>query len=158
MYAIRPLRLLLGTAMIALLLPACNRPAPSQPDGGAALVLVGTGARTVRMDPAEIVQARIEGDILHLQVRHGGGCERHDFSLIHSGLFLESLPAQTHLTLAHDAHGDRCRALVGADLQFDLTPVKRAYQNGSGRGGVLVLHVRAPGAKDAIAASLRYGF
>lgn len=143
-------------AALALLLAACGAPTPSQPAAPPSLLAVNAPGGTTRLDPAEILQARIEGDVLLLEVRYGGGCETHDFALLHSGVFMESLPVQTVLTLAHDAHGDPCRALVGRSLRFDLTPVKRAYQAAYGEGGTLVLHLHAPGGAGAPAHSLRY--
>ena len=144
----------------ALIVAGCATQTTSPTTDVPDVVIAGSsGVRTERMDPLEILEARIEGDLLHLQVRYGGGCREHDFSLLFSGAFMESEPVQTRVTLAHDAHGDPCRALVGSRLQFDLGPLRRAYQQQYGRrSGTIVVHVHAPGSSSAAASTVRYSF
>lgn len=143
--------------LFALLLGACADPLRTSTGADPVQVLVGSGPATTRADPAEILRAELEGDTLDLQVRFGGGCAEHDFALVHSGAFMESYPVQTNLTLAHDAHGDACRALLTRAIRFDLSPVKRAYQQGYAEHGVIVIHLRSPGPGTA-ALSVRYEF
>jgi hypothetical protein len=140
-----------------LLLAACTRELV-QPVDGAIVLIPGDGAATARLDRADIVSSEIVGDRLHLRVQHAGGCARHDFALIHSGVFMESLPVQTRLQLAHDANGDNCRALLTRDLSFDLAPLKAAYQQAYGSRGPLIVHLIAPGGGAAPARPLRYEF
>jgi hypothetical protein len=85
-----------------------------------------------RHDRYEFLSARIEGDVLHVQVQHGGGCTTHDFTLLISPIFMESYPVQMSGSLAHDAKGDPCRALVGSTLHFDLSPIKHLYRQSYG--------------------------
>ena len=148
----------LGAGSLVVLLAGCGSLSPSQPTEQPALVLVGSGPATERMDPAEILTAELQGDLLRLQLRYGGGCATHDFSLLHSGVFLESFPVQTHLTLAHDAHGDPCRALLSTRVEFDLTPLKRSFQKSYGERGTIVLHLRPPGATTISVPPIRYDF
>ena len=70
----------------------------------------------------------IVGDTLTIAVSYGGGCEDHDFTLVASNAFAESHPVQLRGIVAHDAHGDRCRAYLIEDYAFDLTPIKTLYQ------------------------------
>ena len=70
----------------------------------------------------------IEGDTLTITVSYGGGCEDHDFTLVASNVFAESYPVQLRGIVAHDAHGDRCRAYLTEDYDFDLAPIKTLYQ------------------------------
>ena len=155
-----PHPLAIAAVVLIVLLGACSAVTPSEPAVEPALVLQSTGSATTtqKKDPVEILQAEIEGDLLKLEVSYGGGCARHDFSLLFSGVFMQSFPMQTHLDLAHDAHGDPCRAIVGARPTFDLTPLKLAYQAAHGERGVLVLHLRAPRANGFATTSLRYEF
>lgn len=141
------------------LLGGCSDPLRTGDDRLPVLLPLGAGAATTtrRSDAAQIVGATIDGDRLHLELRFGGGCAEHDFALIHDGEFRESYPVQTTLTLAHDAHGDMCRALLGRDLVFDLTPVKAAYQRSYGAHGPLDLHLREPGPAGR-SHTLRYTF
>ena len=70
----------------------------------------------------------IEGDTLTITFSYSGGCEDHDFTLVASNAFAESYPVQLRGIVAHDAHGDRCRAYLTEDYDFDLTPIKTLYQ------------------------------
>jgi hypothetical protein len=144
--------------ILALAIGACSRPMPLQPAEGPSPVQI-TSIGSARMDAAEILRAEIAGDELRLEVQYGGGCAPHHFSLLHEGIFLESQPVQARLHLAHDAHGDPCRALIRRSLAFDLTPLKRAYQSSYQTSrGVIVVHVVAPGSAHPHQPSLRYEF
>ena len=64
-----------------LALTSCSASSPLQPYD----ILfsdVSNSDTTLGSDPAEITVARIEGDILHIEVTFGGGCADHLFSLI----------------------------------------------------------------------------
>lgn len=90
---------------------------------------VSTGAAaTFPSDPLEIVGDRADADTLVIDVRYGGGCVDHAFILIGSAAFAESNPVQTFMTLAHDARGDLCKALVFKTLRADITPLRDAYR------------------------------
>ena len=70
----------------------------------------------------------ITGDVLTLNVSYSGGCESHDFTLITSGVFLESNPVQLQAVLAHDANGDSCEAWVTETYHFNVSALKARYQ------------------------------
>lgn len=70
----------------------------------------------------------VEGDTLALTVSYGGGCQFHEFTLVASEAFAESHPVELDVFLAHEANGDRCRAYLTETYGFDLTPIKRLYQ------------------------------
>jgi hypothetical protein len=121
-------------------------------------VSAATGAGTViltenpdrwRHDPYELMSARIEGDTLHATVQYGGGCADHEFALLVVPIFLESYPVQMSGSLAHDAKGDPCRALVSSDLRFDLSPIKAAYRSAYGVRSDTV-HLRIADWPDAV--------
>jgi hypothetical protein len=108
-------------------------PAGSVQTGGIGeAVLTETPGRW-RHDVYEFVSMRVNGDTLHVAVQYGGGCATHDFALLVSPVFMESYPVQMAGSLAHDAKGDPCRAIVGSRLRFDLSPLKRAYWQAYGR-------------------------
>ena len=146
-----------AAATFALLLAACGDPTPSQPTETPSPVLMGYPGNA-RRDPADITSARLDGDILYLQVRHGGGCRQHHFTLVHTGAFTKSIPPQTSVILAHDANGDACEALLTAELAFDLSPLRRLFQSGYGEHGTLVVHVHAPAGSGPPAATVHYTF
>lgn len=78
-------------------------------------------------DAVTIVSATIDGDTLNLTVSYGGGCSDHAFGMLAATAWMESYPVQVGMRLAHDAHGDACKALLARTLRFDLTPLKAAY-------------------------------
>ena len=83
--------------------------------------------------------AAITGDRLVLNVSHAGGCETHQFTLVTSGVFLESSPVQLVITVAHNANSDPCEAYLTDDYHFDLTAIKSLYQTTYQPTGSLVL-------------------
>jgi hypothetical protein len=85
-----------------------------------------------RHDAYELVSAHVAGDTLHVVVQYGGGCATHDFALLVAPIFMESYPVQMAGSLAHDAKGDPCRAIVGSRLAFDLSPIKALYRQAYG--------------------------
>lgn len=83
----------------------------------------------------------IRGDTLTVTVSYSGGCKVHDFTLLSSEIFTESDPPRLRVALDHDAHGDRCRAILTDTRQFDLAPIKVLYQTtyGEDAGTVLLI-------------------
>lgn len=93
----------------------------------------GAGTGAWRMDPYVIETDRddglvIDGDTLTVTVSYSGGCEEHDFTLVASGEFRDSHPAQLEVFLAHDGQGDRCKAYPTESRHFDLSPVRALYR------------------------------
>jgi hypothetical protein len=95
---------------------------------GRIVMALGEDEKKWPADPISIRSGRIENDTLFMVVTYGGGCQEHEYALIASNGWLESAPVQVHAFLAHDAKGDICKALKGADLKFDLTPARDAYR------------------------------
>jgi len=152
-------RVIASAASLCLLISACSHPSDVGPIDQPIPAAASDGSVTTRMDPAEILQISVVGDQLHMTVRYGGGCREHVFSLIPSKIFMESLPVQMSVQLAHDAHGDLCRALISQDLVFDLSSIRRAYQNAYGSdSGVVSLRIWAPGATGHHPGLYRYEF
>lgn len=85
-------------------------------------------------DSFQFRDIRIQGDLLRVDVTYGGGCAIHHFSLVAHGGWMESNPVQVQAFLAHDGHDDPCDALIHRDLRFDLSPLKRVYQDAYGTG------------------------
>jgi len=152
-------RAIAGLAMMSLPFTACSHPADVYPAGQPIPAVSSGGVVTTRADPAEIMQVNIAGDQLRIAVRHAGGCRDHIFSLLPSNVFLESLPVQMSVQLTHDARGDPCRALVGQELVFDLTPIRRTYQEAyRTERGVVMLRIWAPGGTEPHPGLARYEF
>lgn len=99
-----------------------------------------------------VEKAELEGDVLHLRVSYSG-CRESEFALVAWNYFMESYPVQAYALLAHE-QGD-CEAFFRNDLDFDLTPLKRAYKNSYGRPGTILLSIRDRGETFA---TVRYEF
>lgn len=95
-------------------------------------------------DAVEIVAATLDAPLLRLTVRYGGGCARHDLDLVAWSGWRESFPVQVGVALAHDAHGDMCRALLTRELTFDLTGLREAYVSAYGDGPATLAIQLAP--------------
>lgn len=125
-------------------------------DDGAKIgsVVFGFTADEWGTDAYTINAATLEGDTLRVNVSYSGGCETHAFTLVAESRFLESFPVQLRVSIAHNANGDRCEALITEDYHFDLTPLKEAYQKGYRKDeGTIALRL-----KDAPPSDLFYDF
>ena len=74
--------------------------------------------------------ATIEGDTLTVSVSYGGGCETHEFTLFAEPDMDDDGPFGTMIgiAIAHNANGDMCQAWLTESYDFDLTPIKKKYQ------------------------------
>ena len=111
----------------------------------------GTDAYVIN---AATIEVSDTADTLNINVSYTGGCETHAFTLVAEPMFLESFPVQLRVSIAHNANGDTCQALITEDHQFDLTPIKTVYQKGyQTEQGTIVLRL-----KDAPPSDLTYEF
>ena len=74
-------------------------------------------------DAAQILNVALENNVLRIQVQYSGGCQDHTFKVYAATAFLQSIPLQALLYLAHDSHGDACEASIQKWLSFDLAPL-----------------------------------
>lgn len=98
-------------------------------------------------DPFELLDARLDGDALVLLVQYSGGSKAHDFDVLTSGAPTKSLPRQVLLSVNHNGHGDRSRAVVKEERKFDLVPYRDPRNN--------VVHIRIQGVENVLV--YRYG-
>ena len=119
------------------------------PPRGGVVVVEEEGQNRSRWgaDPFVLNAATITGDTLTVNVSYGGGCRTHQLTLVASDGFLESYPVQLRVFLAHDGNDDMCRAWLTEEYDFDLTPIKRRYQDAYRvDAGIIVLLLEdAPG-------------
>lgn len=80
-------------------------------------------------DAYELNSATIADGILTVSVSYSGGCKKHEFTLVTGTAFLESDPVQLSVAIFHNANGDTCEAYPTEEYHFDLTPIKKMYQN-----------------------------
>ena len=123
--------------------------------GATVIVDVGTDATDKwGKDALELNEAAITGDTLAVEVSYSGGCRDHQFTLVASGVFMESDPVQLSVALAHNANDDPCEAWITEGYLFDLAPIKALYQKAYRQdSGIVVLQL-----KDAPAGALVYEF
>ena len=87
----------------------------------------------------------IDRDTLTVTVSYSGGCADHEFNLVTSGVFRESHPVQLEVALVHDAHGDRCKAILTDTRRFHLIPIKMLYRaTYQAESGTIVLILKVP--------------
>lgn len=115
------------------------------------------GLNGFRADALHLHQARVDGPVLEVDVGWSGGCARHDVDAVAWTGWMESHPVQVGLALAHDAHGDACKALVRRTLRFDLEPLRRAYVKAYGDGpATLALRVGAASGGDVVGVAFTF--
>lgn len=94
-------------------------------------------------DPYGLSAATLSGDTLTATVVYSGGCVEHSFDLCWPDQsFMESDPVQARLDLLHDDPGDPCDGVVSEDRDFDLSPLKEAWQAAyHATSGEIVVHL-----------------
>jgi len=93
-------------------------------------------------DSYTINNVEIEEDILTIEVKYGGGCKEHIFSLFGSPGFMKSSPVQTDVMLSHNANNDLCKALITEEVSFNLTPLKEVWQQMYGESGTIIINLQ----------------
>lgn len=100
-------------------------------------------------DPLVVESAVIDGDSLLVGVQFGGGCEQHELGFCWDGAFAESDPVQVWTQISHESFDDPCDALLSLQLNFDLVPLKTAWQQSyQQQSGTIVIHLA--GAAEAL--------
>lgn len=89
------------------------------------------GDQAQRSDPFEIKSARIEGNLLLLDISYSGGCAWHKFECIGSEGVMKSLPPQRSIRLIHDNDNDSCEGIVHQSLEIDISNLAISQTAGS---------------------------
>lgn len=87
--------------------------------------------------------AAVEADTLSVELSYAGGCEPHEFTLCWPDqAFMESEPVQAQLEVLHSGPFDMCEALITETVDFDLAPLRTAWEEAYGAGeGTILLHI-----------------
>ena len=104
-------------------------------------------------DTYHLNTATIAEDTLEISVSFSGGCRPHEFTLVVSDSFLEVAEADlqadikkavvSHVTLAHNANGDSCEAFPTEEWEFELTSIKKLYQQVyQQKAGTIILQLK----------------
>lgn len=115
-------------------------------DTSAVIMAQDSGIQGFGTDPLVVDDVRIDGDLLAVDVRYGGGCRTHEIDAVVWTGWMESNPVQVGIALTHRGNGDPCKALVIRSLRFALDPLRKAYQDAYGAGpATVVLRIDAAG-------------
>ena len=82
-------------------------------------------------EPADIISATFNNELLTLDIEHSGGCGTHEFKLLLSDAFMESFPVQVQAALIHKSD-DPCDGIMRSQRQFDLAPLQEFYRRAYG--------------------------
>jgi hypothetical protein len=110
-------------------------PCPTSP----AVRLTTADPDSIPQDHYNLNSIELRGDVLVLQVGFSGCQPDHPFTLWAGRNFMESDPVQTWAVLEHDGLGEPCEAYWMRELEFDLSPLRRAYVEQYGQPGLIVL-------------------
>ena len=75
--------------------------------------------------------ARMEGNLLMVDIQYSGGCKKHEFSVIGSNAIAKSLPPIRSILIKHNANEDHCRALIKQTLMIDAREFAYKKEEGS---------------------------
>lgn len=84
-----------------------------------------------KSDMFDLQTITINNDTLRMDVRYGGGCTQHNFTLAIDNSFKNTSAISTYIV--HNANGDTCKALIHETLFFNLAPLRKEYERVTGR-------------------------
>ena len=82
-------------------------------------------------DGYKILDAKIIGNYLHLNISYSGGCEKHSFKIIGDLLLSKSLPPIRSVKLIHYGKNDACKKLIMENLVIDISDLAYKKEDGS---------------------------
>lgn len=128
--------------------PTVDSPVDKEPVASACTAVVQGDAP--ESDRVMSIGADVVDGCLAITASYGGGCKEHEFRLFWNGMWAESMPPQTGLTLVHNGNDDHCRSIQSSVTKFDLSELKYDGVN------EVVLNIRAEGAEEAIRFNYKY--
>ncbi len=137
-------QLMAVAALCFIGLSACTSPPVGEPAAGPLTgdVVYVDSFNTLSPAP-RIVDARLSGLVLVLDVEYSGGCAEHRFQLAAGMGFLESNPVQKGLRVLHHDGGDPCDGLLRSSLSFGLQPLVDEFAvNYRSTSGTMILNLR----------------
>ena len=82
-------------------------------------------------DDFKILDVKIIGNYLHLNISYSGGCEKHSFKIIGDLLLSKSLPPIRSVKLIHYGNNDVCKKLIIENLVIDISDLAYKKEDGS---------------------------
>ncbi|MFY2559274.1 hypothetical protein ACN469_16695 [Corallococcus terminator] len=135
--------------------PDAEAPLPGEAVKPAEALPLQVKANPQPQDAINIEGAKVAGNILTLNVSHGGGCAEHTYTLAWDGTFQKTASAApvANLVMIHNANGDRCKAMKFAELRYDLSPISQTWAAQASKGSGTV-ELALPG----LSAPVSYSF
>jgi hypothetical protein len=118
---------------------SCGDPLPPGPSE---VVLTDSSPDQIDQDFYHLLSATLEGELFSIRVGYSGCSDDHPFTLYAGRGFMESLPVQTWMLLAHDDLGEPCDAYFEKTLHFDLGPIQDAHIEDYGEPGIVRIRFR----------------
>lgn len=116
---------------LVFLLGACDEEKEIlQPDCKKYIELSFLDYNSMKDDPYQIGEARLDGNCLTISLKYSGGCKEHqvDLALILPECATPPLPTPT-FEIRHNANDDMCEALITKEYQFDISGIKETGKN-----------------------------
>jgi len=82
-------------------------------------------------DAFKILDAKIIGNYLHLNISYSGGCEKHSFKINGDLQLSKSLPPIRSVNLIHYGNNDACKKLIIENLVIDISDLAYKKEDGS---------------------------
>ncbi len=82
-------------------------------------------------DAFKILDAKIIGNYLHLNISYSGGCEKHSFKINGDLQLSKSLPPIRSINLIHYGNNDACKKLIIENLVIDISDLAYKKEDGS---------------------------
>ena len=82
-------------------------------------------------DAFKILDAKIIGNYLHLNISYSGGCEKHSFKINGDLQLSKSLPPIRSVKLIHYGNNDACKKLIIENLVIDISDLAYKKEDGS---------------------------
>ncbi len=79
----------------------------------------------------KILDAKIIGNYLHLNISYSGGCEKHSFKINGDLQLSKSLPPIRSVNLIHYGNNDACKKLIIENLVIDISDLAYKKEDGS---------------------------
>lgn len=78
-------------------------------------------------DTFELIEARIDGQTLLLDVAYSGGCAEHEFGGLSPSVVILIHPAQLSVYVMHDGNGDLCEAYIHNTVSLDISTLLASH-------------------------------
>ena len=98
-------------------------------------IIIDSSSDTTKKESAsddfKILDAKIIGNYLHLNISYSGGCEKHNFKITGDASISKSLPPIRSVELIHYGNNDACKKLIIENLVIDISDLAYKKEDGS---------------------------